>query len=98
MVNQTEILYISNNYNQKGVNNKKFYTIEKIKTNKYLNNNKAELNLKESIHLSEKIDEFKNVNNIGIDTFKHKYRNIIIDDIKINNTIYKVDSAFLKIY
>ena len=47
-------------------------TIEKIKTNKYLNKYKAELNLKDSIHLSKIIDEFKNVNNIGIDTFKHK--------------------------
>ena len=89
-------IFINNNNNQKGTDNRKYYTIEKIKTNKYLENNKVELNLNESIHLSEIIDEFKNVNNIGIDTFKQKYRNIIIDDIIINNTIHKVDSAFFK--
>ena len=89
-------IFINNNNNQKGTDNRKYYTIEKIKTNKYLENNKVELNLNESIHLSEIIEEFKNVNNIGIDTFKQKYRNIIIDDIIINNTTHKVDSAFFK--
>ena len=54
------------------------------------------MNLKKSIHLSEIINEFKNVNNIGINTFKQKYRNIIIDDITINNEKHKVDSAFFK--
>ena len=88
--------YINNNNNQKGVDNRKYYTIEKNKTNKYLKNNKVELNLKESIHLSEIINEFKNVSNIGIDAFKQKYRNIIIDDISINKTIHKVDSSFFK--
>ena len=87
-------IFLNNNNNQKGTDNRKYYTIEKIKTNKYLENNKVELNLNESIHLSEIIDEFKNVNNIGIDTFKQKYRNIIIDDIIINKTTHKVDSAF----
>ena len=89
-------IFINNNNNQKGTNNRKYYTIEKTKTNKYLENNKVELNLKKSIHLSEIIDEFKNVNNIGIDTFKQKYRNIIIDDIEINKKAHKVDSAFFK--
>ena len=55
-----------------------------------------ELNLKKSIHLSEIIDEFKNVNNIGIDTFKQKYKNIIIDDIEINKITQKVDIALFK--
>ena len=89
-------IYISNNKNQKGVDNRKYYTIEKDKTNKYLDNNKVEINLKDPIKLSTIINEFKNVNNIGIDTFKQKYRNIIIDDITINKTTYKVDSAFFK--
>ena len=89
-------IYLTNNNNQKGADNRKYYTIEKAKTNKYLNNNKVELNLKDSINLSEIIDKFKNVNNIGIDNFKQNYRNIIIDDITINNTTYKVDSAFFK--
>ena len=89
-------IYINNNNNQKGVDNRKYYTIEKNKTNKYLENNKAELELKDSIHLSEIFDKFKNVNNIGIDTFKQNYRNIIIDDITINKTTHKVDSAFFK--
>ena len=89
-------IYITNNNNQKGVDNRKYYTIEKNKTNKFLDNNKVELNLKDSINLSKIIDEFKNVNNIGIDTFKQKYRNIIIDDIIINNKTHKVDSAFFR--
>ena len=89
-------IYITNNNNQKGVDNKKYYTIEKNQTNKYLDNNKVELNLKDSINLSKIIDEFKNVNNTGIDNFKQKYRNIIIDDITINNTTHKVDSEFFK--
>ena len=89
-------IYITNNNNQKGIDNRKYYTIEKSKTNKYLNNNKVELNLKESIHLIEIIDEFKNVNNIGINTFKEKYRNIIIDDILINKAKHKVNGTFFK--
>ena len=63
----------NNNNNQKGMVNRKYYTIEKNKTNKNLINKKVELKLKESIHLSEIIDEFKNVNNISINTFKEKY-------------------------
>ena len=61
-----------------------------------MNENKVELNLKKSIHLNEIIDEFKNVNDIGIDTFIQKYRNIVIDDIELNKTTYKVDSAFFR--
>ena len=90
-------IFINNDgNNHKGSDNRKYYTIDKTKTNKYLDNNKVELNLKKSIHLSEIINEFKNVNNIGINTFKQKYRNIIIDDITINNEKHKVDSAFFK--
>ena len=89
-------IYISNNKNQNGIDNKKYYTIEKDKTNKCLDNNKVEINLKDPIKLSTIIDKFKNVNNIGIDTFKQNYRNIIIDDIIINNKTYKVDSSFFK--
>ena len=82
-------IYIDNN-------NKKCYTIDKNKTNKYSVNNKAEIKLNDCIHLNQIIDEFKNVNNIGIETFKNKYRNIIINDIVINEKTYKVDSDCFK--
>ena len=65
-------IYINNNNNQKGIDNKKYYTIEKDKINKYLDKNKVELKFDNSIKLSEIFNEFKNVNNIGIDTFKQK--------------------------
>ena len=48
---------INNNNNQKGVDNRKYYIVEKNKTNKYFENNKVELNLKDSIYLSEIINE-----------------------------------------
>ena len=95
-ISEWKPIYINNNNNQKGIDNKKYYTIEKDKTNKYLDKNKVELKFDNSIKLSEIFNEFKNVNNIGIDTFKQKYRNIIIDDIIINNETHKVDSAFFK--
>ena len=41
-------IFINNNNNQKGTNNRKYYTIEKTKTNKYLENNKVELNSKKN--------------------------------------------------
>ena len=95
-ISEWKPIYINNNNNQKGIDNKKYYTIEKDKINKYLDKNKVELKFDNSIKLSEIFNEFKNVNNIGIDTFKQKYRNIIIDDIIINNETHKVDSAFFK--
>jgi hypothetical protein len=95
-ISEWKPIYIKNNNNQKGIDNKKYYTIEKDKINKYLDKNKVELKFDNSIKLSEIFNEFKNVNNIGIDTFKQKYRNIIIDDIIINNETHKVDSAFFK--
>ena len=49
MVYQNGSLYIYiNNNNPKGVDNRKFYTIEKNKTNKYLDKNKVELNFNNS--------------------------------------------------
>ena len=95
-ISEWKPLYINNNNNLKGVDNKKYYTIEKDKINKYLDKNKVELKFDNSIKLSEIFNEFKNVNNISIDIFKQKYRNIIIDDIIINNETHKVDSAFFK--
>ena len=93
-ISEWKPIYINNNNSQKGIDNKKYYTIEKDKTNKYLDKNKVELNFNNSIKLSEIYNEFKNVNNIGIDTFKQKYRNIIIDDFIINNPTHKVNSTF----
>ena len=89
-------IYITNSNNKQGADNRKYYTIEKNKTNKELENNKVELNFNYSFKLSNIIDKFKNVENTGIENFKKKYRNIIIDDITINNTTHKVDSEFFR--
>ena len=62
----------------------------KICLMKYTKKKKKELYEKYQINKSSVI------NNTGIDNFKQKYRNIIIDDITINNTTHKVDSEFFK--